>query len=162
MGGGVVTTGVPPRKHSTPTSRRITSTVTTTKGLVIGTWGGGGRGLSKTPVFETIRSLLKHTWARKTGLRNLHTKRSQRRCYPVAVIQKETKNLPVCFYSPTPGFNTTSRRITSTVTTTRRWVTGIGINRIYHRYVQWQCNLPDCQRFEVQDEACQVVDIANL
>ena len=34
--------------------------------------------------------------------------------------------------------------------------------RIYHDFVQGQRNPPKCQRFAVQDEACQVVDVVNL
>ena len=34
--------------------------------------------------------------------------------------------------------------------------------RIYHDFVQGQGNPPECQRFAVQDEACRVVDVANL
>ena len=34
--------------------------------------------------------------------------------------------------------------------------------RIYHDFVQGQGNPPECQRFAVHDEACRVVDVANL
>ena len=34
--------------------------------------------------------------------------------------------------------------------------------RIYHGFVQGQGNPPECQRFAVHDEACRVVDVANL
>ena len=34
--------------------------------------------------------------------------------------------------------------------------------RIYHDFVQGQGNPPQCQRFAVHDEACRVVDVANL
>ena len=34
--------------------------------------------------------------------------------------------------------------------------------RIYHDFVQGQGNPPECQRFAVHDEACRVVDYANL
>ena len=34
--------------------------------------------------------------------------------------------------------------------------------RIYHDFVQGQGNPPECQRFAVPDEACRVVDVANL
>ena len=34
--------------------------------------------------------------------------------------------------------------------------------QIYHDFVQGQGNPPECQRFAVQDKACQVVDVANL
>ena len=34
------------------------------------------------------------------------------------------------------------------------------INRIYHHFVQGQGNPPECQRFAVHDEACQVMDVA--
>ena len=34
--------------------------------------------------------------------------------------------------------------------------------RIYHAFVQGQGNPPECQRFAVHDEACRVVDVANL
>ena len=36
------------------------------------------------------------------------------------------------------------------------------IIRIYHDFVQGQGNPPECQRFAVHDEACRVVDVANL
>ena len=36
------------------------------------------------------------------------------------------------------------------------------IIRIYHDFVQGQGNPPECQRFAVLDEACRVVDVANL
>ena len=38
----------------------------------------------------------------------------------------------------------------------------IEINRIYHDFVQWQGNPPECQRFAVHDEACRVVEVAFL
>ena len=34
--------------------------------------------------------------------------------------------------------------------------------RIYHDFVQGQGNPRECQRFAVHDEACRVVDVANL
>ena len=34
--------------------------------------------------------------------------------------------------------------------------------RIYHDFVQGQGNPPECRRFAVHDEACRVVDVANL
>ena len=37
-----------------------------------------------------------------------------------------------------------------------------GTIRIYHDFVQGQGNPPECQRFVVHDEACRVVDVANL
>ena len=36
------------------------------------------------------------------------------------------------------------------------------IIRIYHDFVQGQGNPPECRRFAVHDEACRVVDVANL
>ena len=36
------------------------------------------------------------------------------------------------------------------------------IIRIYHDFVQGQGNPSECQRFAVHDEACRVVDVANL
>ena len=38
----------------------------------------------------------------------------------------------------------------------------LAIIRIYHDFVQGQGNPPECQRFAVHDEACRVVDVANL
>ena len=38
----------------------------------------------------------------------------------------------------------------------------VRIIRIYHDFVQGQGNPPECQRFVVHDEACRVVDVANL
>ena len=35
-------------------------------------------------------------------------------------------------------------------------------NKIYHDFVQGQGYPPECQRFVVHDEACRVVDVANL
>ena len=32
--------------------------------------------------------------------------------------------------------------------------------RIYHDFVKGQGNPPECQRFEVYDEACRVVEVA--
>ena len=37
-----------------------------------------------------------------------------------------------------------------------------GTIRIYHNFVQGQGYPPECQRFAVHDEACRVVDVANL
>ena len=38
----------------------------------------------------------------------------------------------------------------------------IKINRFYHHFVQGQENPPECQRFAVHNEACQVVEVAYL
>ena len=43
----------------------------------------------------------------------------------------------------------------------RRFLTQKSI-RMHHDFVQRQGNPPECQRFEVHDEACRVMDVANL
>ena len=46
----------------------------------------------------------------------------------------------------------------------QRWVVMVisKIIRINHDFVQGQLTPPECKRFAVQDEACRVVDAANL
>ena len=46
---------------------------------------------------------------------------------------------------------------------TRLWIeTNAWTNRIHHHFVQGQGNPPECQRFAVHDEACQVVGVVYL
>ena len=65
------------------------------------------------------------------------------------------RNIAMCDYQESV---TTGQTDTQTDRRTdRRWTI-----RIYHDFVQGQGNPPECQRFAVHDEACGVVDVANL